>query len=119
ENLPQPVLAAIVLTAVIGLVNVKAIARLWRFSHAEFAVSAVAFLGVLGSGILRGVLIGAILSVILLLRRASQPQTAELGRVPGTDFFADLARYPSNERLPEVFVFRLRGALLYFNVDRV
>jgi MFS superfamily sulfate permease-like transporter len=119
HNLPQPVLAAIVLTAVIGLVNVKAIRRLWRFSRTEFAISAVALLGVLGSGILRGVLIGAILSLVLLLRRASRPHTTELARVPGTEFFADLARNPSYERIPDVLVFRVRGALLYFNIDYV
>jgi MFS superfamily sulfate permease-like transporter len=74
---------------------------------------------VLESGILRGVLIGAALSLLILLRRSSRPQTTELGRVPGTDYFADRIRNPENERTPGVFVFRLSGALLYFNVDLV
>ena len=69
-------------------------------------MAVASLLGVLGSGLLRGVLIGAVISILLLLRRASRPRTTELGRVPGTDYFADLSRHPENERLADVFVFR-------------
>ena len=119
RNLPQPVLAAVVLMAVAGLFKVSALKRLWQFSHAEFGIAVVALLGVLGSGILRGVLIGAALSLVLLLRRGSRPHTTELGRVQGTDYFADRLRHPENERVPDVFVFRCDGPLLFFNVDYV
>jgi len=119
HNLPQPVLAAIILMAVTGLINIDALQRIWRFSRAEFAIAFVALLGVLGSGLLRGVLIGVVLSLLLLLRRSSQPHTTELGRVSGTEYFADLLRHPKNERDPEVFIFRCEGALLYFNIEYV
>jgi MFS superfamily sulfate permease-like transporter len=119
RDLPQPVLAALVLVAVTGLFKVKALVRLWHFSRAEFMVAIAALLGVLGSGLLRGVLIGAVLSLLMLLRRASRPPATELGRVPGTDYFADRIRNPENQREPGVFVFRSTGALLYFNVDHV
>ena len=119
RDLPQPVLAALVLVAVLGLFKVQAFVRLWRFSRAEFAVALAALFGVLGSGLLRGVLIGAALSLLVLLRQASRPPTTELGRVPGTDQFADRVRNPENRREPGVYVFRSAGALLYFNVDHV
>jgi MFS superfamily sulfate permease-like transporter len=119
RDLPQPVLAAIVLMAVSGLLKLPDLRRLWRFSRAEFAVAMAALLGVLGSGLLRGVLIGVVISLLLLLRRASRPRTTELGRVPGTDYFADVIRHPENERFPDVFVFRAEAALLYFNVEHV
>ncbi|HXU10642.1 MAG TPA: SulP family inorganic anion transporter, partial [Candidatus Binatia bacterium] len=119
RNLPQPVLAAVVIVAVTGLVKIHDLRRLWTFSRQEFAVAIAALLGVLGSGLLRGVLVGALLSLLLVIRRASRPRTTELGRVPGTDFFADLARHPDNERIPDVFVFRTEAALMYFNVDYV
>jgi len=119
QDLPQPVLAALVLVAVTGLFKVHALVRLWHFSRAEFAVALAALFGVLGSGLLRGVLIGVVLSILMLLRRASRPPTTELGRVPGTDYFADRLRNPENERAPGVFVFRASGGLLYFNVDHV
>jgi SulP family sulfate permease len=119
RDLPQPVLAAIVLMAVAGLLKVSELRRLWRFSRAEFAVAAAALLGVLGSGLLRGVLIGAVISILLLLRRASRPRTTELGRVPRTDYFADVLRHPENERFQDAFVFRVEASLLYFNVEHV
>ena len=119
SNLPQPVLAAIVLAAVTGLVHVSAIRRLWHFSRAEFAVAAIAFLGVLASGILRGVLIGAVLSILLLLRRGARPNAVELGRVGDTARFASLRGAPERTRVPGAFVFRSDGALLYFNAEYV
>jgi len=119
RDLPQPVLAAIVLMAVAGLFKLSELRRLWRFSRAEFAVAMASLLGVLGSGLLRGVLIGAVISLLLLLRRASRPRTTELGRVPGSDYYADVVRHPENERLPDVFVFRAEASLVYFNVDQV
>ena len=119
RHLPQPVLAAIVLAAVTGLFKIEALTHIWRFSRAEFAVAITALLGVLGSGLLIGVLIGAILSLILLLRRAMIPHTSELGRVPHTSHFADVIRHPTNERVPGVFVVRCDCSLLYFNTDHV
>jgi sulfate permease, SulP family len=107
------------LVAVVGLLKLDAIKRLWSFSRAEFAVAIAALLGVLGSGLLNGVLIGAVLSILMLLRRGSRPLTTELARVPGTDYFADRVRHTENERVPGVFIFRSIGALLYFNVEHV
>jgi len=119
RHLPQPVLAAIVLAAVTGLFNFAALKRMWRISRGEFAVAATALIGVLGSGLLMGVLIGAILSILLLLRRAMQPHTTELGQVPGTGYFADRIRHPKNERIPGVFIFRCDGGIFYFNTEHV
>lgn len=117
RTLPQPVLAAIVLMAVASLFKIHALIRLWRFSRWEFAIALAAILGVLGSGILRGVLIGAVMSLLLLLHRASRPHVAVLGRVPGTHIFGDLIRNPENEITPGVFIFRVDAAILYFNAE--
>ena len=119
RNLPQPVLAAIILVAVTGLVQVATLRHIWRFSRTEFAVAMAALLGVLGSGLLNGVMLGVVISLLLLIRRASRPRVTELGRVPGTSYFADLTRHPENERVSDVLVARSEGALLYFNVDHV
>ncbi len=117
--LPQPVLAAIVLMAVAGLFNVTALRHLWRADRAEFVVAMAALLGVLGSGLLRGVLIGAIISLVQLLRRASRPHVAFLGRIPGTRRFSDLARHPDNEPVPGALLVRVESSLLYFNAEHV
>src|SRR5947209_9928545 len=117
--LPQPVLAAIVLMAVTGLFKLTALKHFWRADRAEFVVAMAALLGVLGSGLLRGVLIGAIISLVQLLRRASRPHVAFLGRIPGTLRFSDRERHADNELISGVLIFRPEASLIYFNVDHV
>jgi high affinity sulfate transporter 1 len=119
RHLPQPALAAIVLAAVTGLVDVHKLREIWRFDRAEFAVTAAAVVGVLGSGLLNGVLIGVVLSIFLLIRRAANPRVTEVARVPGTSYFADIVRHPENERAPGVIVVRPEGSIVYFNADHV
>ena len=119
RNLPQPVLAAIVLAAVTSLVKIAALRHIWRFSRGEFVVAMAAFVGVLGSGPVNGVLLGAAISIVLLLRQAAQPRVTELARVPDTTHFADRLRHPENDTTPGVFVVRCESSLLYFNVEYV
>ena len=119
QPLPQPVLAAVVLVAVAGLFSLSALQQLWRGDRRELAVALAAILGVLGAGLLRGVLIGAVISLVQLLRRASRPHVAVLGRIPGTRRFSDCERHPDNELIPGVLIFRPESGLLYFNVDHV
>jgi MFS superfamily sulfate permease-like transporter len=119
RSLPQPVLAAIVLAAVTGLVEVHKLREIWHFDRAEFAVTAAAVVGVLGSGLLNGVLIGVGLSIVLLIRRAAHPMVTEVARVPGTSYFASILRHPENQRVAGVLVVRPEGSLVYFNVDHV
>lgn len=119
RDLPQPVLAAVVLIAVLGLVNTKAIAHLWRTDRQELLIAGTALAGVLASGLLRGVLIGAVISMVLLIRRASRPNVAELGRIPDSRRFSDLERHSDNERMPGVVICRPESSVLYFNAEHI
>lgn len=119
RHLPQPVLAAIVLFAITGLIKVDVLRRLWKSHRGEFVVAIAALAGVLCSGLLRGVMLGVIISLILLLRRASRPNVAFLGRIPGTRRFSDLERHPDNERVRGVLIFRVESSLFYFNAEHV
>jgi MFS superfamily sulfate permease-like transporter len=119
RDLPQPVLAAVVLVAVSGLFKVSALQQMWRSDRMEFTVAMAAFLGVLGSGLLRGVMIGAIISLVQLLRLASRSPVAVLGRIPGTRRFSDRARHPDNEPTPGVLALRPESSVVYFNVERI
>jgi MFS superfamily sulfate permease-like transporter len=113
------VLAAIVLVAVTGLFKVSTLRQLRHTNRTEYLVAVAALVGVLSSGLLRGVMIGAIISLVLLIRRASKPHVALLGRIPGTRRFSDRARHPDNEETAGVIVFRPEASLLYFNMDHV
>lgn len=119
SSLPQPVLAAVVLVAVAGLFKLSVLKQLWSGDRSEFFVAIAALAGVLTSGLLRGVLIGGMLSLIQLLRAASRPHVAFLGRIPGTRRFSDRARHPDNELIPGVLIFRPESGLVYFNIDHV
>ncbi|MGE3316902.1 MAG: SulP family inorganic anion transporter [Planctomycetaceae bacterium] len=118
-NLPNVALAAIVLVAVRGLINIRDLRHLYRVSRYEFAISMSAFAGVLVFGILRGVLLAVIVSILMLLRGAARPRVAILGRIPGSRRYSDMERHPDNEPLPGVMIFRIEGSLLYFNVEHV
>jgi MFS superfamily sulfate permease-like transporter len=119
ENLPKAVLAAVVLTAVAGLVDAPALVRMWRVSRIDFVAAAIALVAVLLLGILDGILTAALASILLLLARASRPHVAFLGRIPGTDVYSDNARHPENEVLPGVIAFRPEASLMYVNADVV
>ena len=119
RNLPNVVLAAIVLVAVKGLIDVPALRRLWQLSRFEFSIAMVAFVGVLLLGILKGVMLAAVVSLLLLVGRAARPHVAFLGRIPGTRRYSDLERNPDNEVVPGVLIFRVESGLFYFNVEHV
>lgn len=119
RNLPQPVLAAIVLMAVASLVNIQMLRRLWQIHRGEFLVAITALLGVLWAGLLKGVLVGAAISIVLLIRRASAPHVAFLGRIPGARRYSDRERHPDNEPTPGVLAFRVESGVVYFNAEHV
>ena len=119
RNLPNVVLAAIVLVAVKGLINIRELRHVWRVSRFEFTVSMVAFAGVLLLGILKGVIVAVLVSLLLLIRRAANPHVAFLGRIPGTRIYSDMERNPDNVPVAGALLVRVEAALLYFNVGNV
>ncbi|PWB72834.1 MAG: DNA repair protein [Holophagae bacterium] len=119
RNLPNVILAAIVLVAVAGLIKVADLRRLWRVRRAEFAIAMVALVGVLLLGILKGVIVAAVMSLAMLLRDMARPHVAVLGRIPGTRRYSDLQRHPDNERVPGLLIVRVEAPLLYFNANHV
>lgn len=119
RTLPDAVLAAVVLVAVKGLIDVKELLHLWRTSRIDFAAAGVAFGGVLLMGVLDGVVVAVFASILMLLARSSRPYVAFLGRIPGTNRFSDLARHSKNEPIAGAVVFRVQSSILYFNVDHI
>jgi len=118
-DLPKAVLAAVVLTAVYKLVDFPALYRMWRISRIDFFAAAIALVAVLLLGILQGILLATLASILMLLARASEPHVAFLGRIPGTDKYSDFDRHPENEHIPNVIAFRPEASLLYINAESV
>lgn len=91
--LPQAVLAATIIVAVLSLVDLKAIRRTWAYSKADFAAMAVTILLVLFVGVEAGIVAGVTLSLLLFLWRTSTPHMAIVGQVPGTEHFRNVDRH--------------------------
>jgi sulfate permease, SulP family len=119
ENLPKAVLAAVVLTAILGLFDFRSLFRMWRTSRLDFYAALIALGAVLLLGILHGILVAAIASALLLLIGVSQPHVAFLGRIPGANAYSDITRHPENEPLSGAIAFRPEASLLYINADAV
>lgn len=119
KNLPDVMLASILLVAISNLVDTKGLKRLWKVSRMEFSVAVIALAGVIVFGILKGVMIAAIASIVLLIRAVSDPHIAFLGRIPGTKRYTDISRHPDNETIPGILLFRIESSVLYFNVENI
>ena len=107
------------MTAVLGLIDLPTLLRMRRISKIDYFAALIAFAAVLLLGILQGILLASLASVLMLLGRASQPHVAFLGRIPGTKNYSDIARHPENEPLSNLLAFRPEAPLLYINSDAV
>jgi SulP family sulfate permease len=119
QNLPTVILASIVLVAIRGLFDLNEMKHLYKINKKEFYIAMVALIGVLIWGILTGVLLSAIFSLLLLLKSASKPNVAFLGRIPGTKRYSDLERHPDNEPIPGILIVRVESSILYFNAENI
>ena len=131
EDLPEATLAAVVIAAVIELVDVGALVALFRTSttglgriygvaaRPDFIAAVAAMLGVLIFDTLPGLVIGVLVSVLLLLYRTSRPNVAVLGELQGTSSFADITRNGEAHEIPGVLIVRPESSLLFVDADHV
>ncbi|MGB5402701.1 MAG: solute carrier family 26 protein [Robiginitalea sp.] len=116
--LPNAVLAAIIMVAVFGLIDLKYPARLWKNRKDEFALLVITFLMTLGLGIKEVILLGVLASLLLLVYRISKPHIAILGRIRDTPHFRNLDRFTTDTENPEDFlILRFDGQLFFGNKD--
>jgi sulfate permease, SulP family len=118
-DLPTATLAAIVVTAVVGLFDLTEMRRLWTVKRSDFATMTVAFVATLALGIELGIAVAVVVSLAVVFARMSRPHSAELGRVPGTDVYRNRSRFPDAETVPGVVVLRIDAALSFANVTWV
>ena len=118
SDLPKPVLAALIIDAVVmGMMDVPEMRRLARVQRFDFWVAVTAILGMLAFGVLAGVVFGVALSLLWLVSVTTRPALPLLGRRPGTTVFRELTEFPEDEQFPGVAVIRLDGGLFFATSD--
>ena len=115
RNLPQPVLAAVVITASLSLADIPGTVRLWRQRKVECLLSIAAFGGVVLLGVLPGIAIAVGLSILNVFRRAWWPYETVLGRVDGLEGYHDRHSYPAARQLPGLAIYRFDAPLFFAN----
>ena len=119
EYLPSAALAGIVIVAGLGLLDVTDFRAIYRYRRSEFWMGVFTAVAVLVIGMLAGIIVAVTLSLALVLKRAATPETATLGRLPGTDTYRDVADHPDAELMPGLFVYRFDAPLFFANASRL
>ncbi len=118
-NLPETILAAIVLFVIKRLVDIPHFRQIYNFSRIEFTIAIVTLLSVLFFGALEGIVIGVILSVLGLLKNLYNPHIAVLGRIPGTNQYLNIKRRPEGEIAPHTLLLRVDGSQIFLNTESI
>ncbi|MBK8968890.1 MAG: solute carrier family 26 protein [Saprospiraceae bacterium] len=115
--LPNAVLAAVILVAVAGLIDYREAIRLWHKDRSDFWMLLATFLITLTLGIELGIGAGVLLSLGMVVYRASRPHVAVLGKVPGSPFYRNVQRFSNLEQRPDVLIVRFDGPLYFSNIN--
>ncbi|SEJ58604.1 SulP family inorganic anion transporter [Demequina mangrovi] len=114
--LPEPTLAAVVIAAVLTLIDARAVRALWRMKRVDAVLSLLAMVSVLVVGVLEGILVAIVLSLLTFVDRSWRPYRARLGRIPGRRGYHDLSRHPEDARpIPGAVVLRFDAPLFFAN----
>lgn len=116
RGLPHPALAAIVIAAMLHLSKPGYLRVLFVRSRWESAVAAVVIAGELSFGVLHGIALGVVLSLLLLIYRASHPHGAVLGQLPGSEAYRYIGRHPEAITFPGLLIWRLGGDLFFASI---
>ncbi len=117
QHMPQPALAAIVITASISLFEYAALRHLWQIRKSELALAVVSILGVALVGVLEGIVIAVVLSILQFFERAWRPYSAVLGKVDNLPGYHDIQRYPDAHQIPDLLIIRWDAPLFFANAN--
>jgi len=119
RNMPHPALAAIVIAAMLHLSKPDYLRSLFTRSRKEFLITLIVIVGELTLGVLQGIALGVVLSLLLLIYRASHPQGAVLGQLPGAEAYRDVRNHPEAVTFPGLLIWRAGGDLFFSSVGHV
>jgi SulP family sulfate permease len=117
HHLPKAALAAIIMVAVTGLIDVREARHLFKIKHVDGWIWVLTFVSALTLGIDRGILIGIALSLLLFIWRSAHPHTAEVGYLAREDVFRNIKRFPQAITYPRVVIFRVDASLYFANMS--
>jgi high affinity sulfate transporter 1 len=119
-SLPEAVLAALIIHAIWHIIAARKLEKVRLVSQTEYGLAGLALMGVLFLGVLQGMVIGLVASVLLVLYKSSRPHLASLGRIPGIPgAYSDLKRHPENIAVPGILILRLDAPMYYANAQTV
>ena len=117
RNLPQPALAAIIITAAISLFDMQALRHLWQVRRSEFMLAVVCALGVILIGVLQGIVIAVFVAILQFFERFWRPYSAVLGDPDGVPGYHDIERYPDAKQIPGLLIIRWDAPLFFANAN--
>jgi len=115
--LPNAVLAAVVIVAVIGLIDYKEAVHLWKEDRSDFWMLMATFVITLTMGIETGIGAGVVLSLAMVVYRSARPHIAVLGKVPNSDFYRNIQRFDNLEQREDILILRMDGPLYFANLN--
>jgi high affinity sulfate transporter 1 len=119
RNMPQPALAAIVIAAMLHLSKPSYLLHLLARSRWSLANNVIVIAGELTLGVLQGIALGVVLSLVTLIYLTSHPKGAELGQLPGTEAYRDVKRHPEAATFPELLIWRIGGDLFFASIGHI
>jgi len=119
RNMPQPALAAIVIAAMLHLTKPSYLLHLLARSRWSFANNVIVIVGELTLGVLQGIALGVVLSLVTLIYLTSHPKGAELGQLPGTEAYRDVKRHPEAATFPGLLIWRIGGDLFFASIGHM
>jgi len=119
RNMPQPALAAIVIAAMLHLTKPKYLRDLFVRSRWAFATAVIVIAGELTLGVLEGIALGVVVSLLILIYVTSHPHGAVLGQLPGTEAYRNVQRHPEAITFPGLLILRIGGDLFFASVGHV
>jgi SulP family sulfate permease len=117
NNLPVSVLAAIIMVAVFGLIDIKEVRHLWRVNRIDLSMLLITFLATLTMGIDAGIITGVLVSLVVFILRTVRPHYALLGRIPGTHVFRNTKRFPQAQEIAGMAILRIDASFYFGNVN--
>ncbi|KMS95243.1 hypothetical protein BVRB_010680 [Beta vulgaris subsp. vulgaris] len=116
---PNAILASIIISAVINLIDYEAAILIWKIDKFDFVACMGAFFGVIFGSVEIGLLIAVVISFAKILLQVTRPRTALLGNLPGSTIYRNMQQYPEATNIPGILIVRVDSAIYFSNSNYI